>query len=145
MDRTRDQVELVIKHTKPKLVFYDFSYWLPEITKPLGIKTINYTVVCAASVAIALVPARNVQKDEPITEAELRVPPTGYPSTTVVMRRHEARALSFISFTFGEGISFYERSSTSMKECDVISIRTYDEIEGKFCDYKASQYNKPVF
>ncbi|KAJ0102438.1 hypothetical protein Patl1_04744 [Pistacia atlantica] len=134
MDRTRDQVELVIKHTKPKLVVYDFSYWLSEITKPLGIKTINYTVVRAASVAIALVPA-----------PELQGPPTGYPSTNVVMRRHEARALSFISFPSGEGISFYERSTTSMKECDVISIRTCHEIEGRFCDYLASQYIKPVF
>ncbi|KAJ0046559.1 hypothetical protein Pint_04653 [Pistacia integerrima] len=145
MDRTRDQVELVIKQTKPKLVFYDFSYWLPEITKPLGIKTINYSIVSAASIALALVPDRNVQKDKPITEAELQVPPKGYPSTSVVMRRHEARALSFISFPFGEGVSFYERITTSMKECDVISIRTCHEIEGKFCDYLGSQYNKPLF
>ncbi|XP_044494892.1 UDP-glycosyltransferase 79B6-like [Mangifera indica] len=145
MDGTRDQVELVIKQTKPRLVFYDFSYWIPEITKPLGIKTIFYSVVSAASIAIALVPARNVQKDKPITEDELQVPPIGYPSSTVVLRRHEARALSFISFPFGEGVSFYIRVTTSMKECDVISMRTCRETEGNFCDYIASQYNKPVF
>ncbi|XP_028071600.1 UDP-glycosyltransferase 79B3-like [Camellia sinensis] len=32
-----------------------------------------------------------------------------------------------------------------MKECDAISIRTCQQIEGQFCDYIGSQYGKPVF
>ncbi|KAJ4726373.1 Glycosyltransferase [Melia azedarach] len=144
MDLTRDQVEAVINATKPKLVFFDAAYWVPEIAKPLGIKSIKYNVLCAASVAIALVPARNVQQDKPITEAELAVLPAGYPSTTVVLRGHELRSLLFISYPFGERTSFYERITTAMKECDVIAVRTCHEVEGKFCDYIGSQYNKPV-
>ncbi|KAF2286070.1 hypothetical protein GH714_010156 [Hevea brasiliensis] len=98
---TRDQVERVIRDTKPKLIFYDVAHWVPEITKAFGIKAINYSVVSAASIAIVLVPARNVPKDKPITEAELLVPPAGYPSSTVVLRGHEVRSLLFISQPFG--------------------------------------------
>ncbi|XP_050216042.1 UDP-glycosyltransferase 79B6-like [Mercurialis annua] len=145
LDRTRDQVEKVILETKPKLVLFDVAHWIPEITRPLGIKTINYNVVSAASVAIALVPARNVTKDRPITEAELLEPPVGYPSENVVLRGHEARSLLFVSFPFGEGISFYERIYTAMKGSDSIAIRTCQELEGKFCDYISTQYDKPVF
>lgn len=145
MDRTRDQVEQVIRDINPTLVMYDFAHWVPEITKPLGIKTICYNVVCAASIAIALVPARNVSKEKAITEAELSKPPTGYPSSTVILHGHETRSLLFISLPFGDdGITFYDRVSIAMKECDAISIRTCQEIEGKLCDYIGSQYNKQV-
>ncbi|RVW18071.1 UDP-glycosyltransferase 79B6 [Vitis vinifera] len=89
-----------------------------------------------------LVPARGVSKDRPVTEAELAVPPSGYPSSTAVFRRHEGRALQFISAPFGDGISFYERTTTAMKESDAISIRTCREIEGNLCDYIGTQYGK---
>lgn len=145
MDRCRGQVEAVIKAAKPRLLFYDIAYWMATISKSLSIKCIKYNVVCAASIATALVPARNVPKDRPVTEAELAMPPAGYPSDTIVLRRHEARELTFISFPFGEGMSFYERITTSLKESDAISIRTCHEIEGDLCEYIARQYNKPVF
>ncbi|KDP36254.1 hypothetical protein JCGZ_09819 [Jatropha curcas] len=145
MDRTRDQVEKVIHEKKPKLVIYDVAHWIPEITKSVGIKAINYTVVSAASLAIVLNPARKVTLEKPITEAELAVPPSGYPSSTVVLRRHEVRSLLFVSYPFGEGITFYERITNAMKESDALAIRTCHETEGKFCDYIGSQYKKPVF
>ncbi|GAV64018.1 UDPGT domain-containing protein [Cephalotus follicularis] len=145
MDRTRDQVDKVINATNPILVIYDLAHWVPEITKPLGIKTICHNVLSAASIAIVLVPARNVSKERPITEAELANPPTGYPSSTLILRGHESRSLLFVSHPFGEGITFYERISTALKQCDAISIRTCREFEGNLCDYIGSQYDKPVF
>ncbi|KAK2638914.1 hypothetical protein Ddye_026709 [Dipteronia dyeriana] len=144
LDRTRDQVEAVIKAIRPKIVFNDVAHWLPQITRPLGIKTIHYSAVCAAGIAIALVPARSFDKEKPLTEAELAVPPKGYPSNSVVLHSHEARALSFISLPFGEGTNFFERITTSMNESDGLAIRTCREIEGALCDYIASQYNKKV-
>ncbi|KAJ8771731.1 hypothetical protein K2173_026908 [Erythroxylum novogranatense] len=145
MDRTRDQLEQVIRETKPKFIFYDMAHWVPQIAKPLGIKTINFVVVCAASIAIVTVPARNICKDMAIAEEELSEPPTGYPSSVVVLRRHEARLLTFVFQPFGEGITFYERICTGLRECDAIAIRTCRETEGKMCDYIESQYKKPVF
>ncbi|CAK7324426.1 unnamed protein product [Dovyalis caffra] len=145
MDRTRDQVEKIIRDTKPDFVMYDLAYWIPQVAKPLGIKAIKYSVVSAAATAIVLVPARNVVKDKPMTEDELLVPPAGYPSTSVVLRGHEVRSLFFVSQPFGEGTTFYERTCAAMKECDAIAIRTCYEVEEKLCDYMGSQYRKPVF
>ncbi|KAL7206149.1 hypothetical protein ACSBR2_018958 [Camellia fascicularis] len=71
-------------------------------------------------------------------------PPPGYPCSTVVLCRHEALAPPVISFEFGRGITLHGRFTISMKECDAISIRTCQEIEGQFCDYIGSQYGKPV-
>lgn len=97
MDLTRHQVETTLCGLKPNFVFYDCAHWIPQITKRLGIKSICYNVVCAASLAIALVPARKVHKDRPVTEEEMAQPPEGYPSLKVLLRRHEARTLLFIS------------------------------------------------
>ncbi|RVX03921.1 hypothetical protein VitviT2T_029489 [Vitis vinifera] len=145
MDRATDQLEAALRASNPDFLFYDCSHLAPVLASRLGIKAICYNVVCAASIAIALVPARGVSKDRPVTEAELAVPPSGYPSSTAVFRRHEGRALQFISAPFGDGISFYERTTTAMKESDAISIRTCREIEGNLCDYIGTQYGKPIF
>jgi anthocyanidin 3-O-glucoside 2'''-O-xylosyltransferase len=145
MDRTRDQVENFLRATIPDMVFYDNAHWIPEITRQLGIKAVCNNVVSAAALSIALVPARVVPKGRAITEEELEDPPPGYPSSTIVLRAHEARALSFIALPFGDGITFYDRVITAMKESDVISIRTCKEIEGNLCDYMANQFGKSVF
>ncbi|XP_016727975.1 LOW QUALITY PROTEIN: UDP-glycosyltransferase 79B6-like [Gossypium hirsutum] len=144
LDLTRDQLESLVTSIKPKFIIYDAAYWIPEVAKPLGIKTINFNVVSAASIAIVLVPARNVPKDRPITMEELATPPPGYPSTSVVLRGTELETLLFVTNPFGEEMTFYERITLSMKNCDVISIRTCYEVEGKLCDYISSQYQKQV-
>ncbi|KAH7512607.1 hypothetical protein FEM48_Zijuj12G0108600 [Ziziphus jujuba var. spinosa] len=112
---------------------------------PPGTETASeITLAQNASLAIVLVPSRNVPTDRPITEEELRELPSGYPSSTIVLRGSEVRSLMFVSAPFGEGINFYQRTTTGMKNCDAISIRTCREIEGNLCDYLASQYKKPV-
>ncbi|XP_008226432.1 PREDICTED: UDP-glycosyltransferase 79B6-like [Prunus mume] len=150
MDRTRQQIQgfLVscgVNDRKVDMIFYDFAHWVPEITRGLGIKCVNYGVACAAITAMAIVPARNVPKDRPVTEEDLRDPPPGYPSSTVVMLPgHEVQSLMFITMPYGDGITFYERLMTAKKGCDAICIRTCREVEGVFCDYLEAQYKKPV-
>ncbi|KAM7492555.1 hypothetical protein LguiA_035476 [Lonicera macranthoides] len=144
MDLTRNQVESSLRSLKPDFVFYDFAHWIPELASQMRFKAVTYTVVSAASVAIALVPAREVPKDLPLTEAELAEPPPGYPSSTVVLQGHEARALSFIELEFGSGVTFYERTTRGMKRSDAIAMRTCKEIEAQMCEYIGTQFNKPV-
>ncbi|OIV92437.1 hypothetical protein TanjilG_25167 [Lupinus angustifolius] len=144
MNRTCDQVEKALSAMKPDIVLYDTAHWLPQIARRFGIKTVCYNVVCAASLAIALVPARNFPKDRPITVEELSQPPPGYPSPKLVLRGHEAKTLLFLSMPWGEGLTFYESITTAMKESDAIAIRTSKEIEESLCDYISSQYKKPV-
>ncbi|XP_047339400.1 anthocyanidin 3-O-glucoside 2'''-O-xylosyltransferase-like [Impatiens glandulifera] len=137
MDMTRPEVEtLLIRDLHPDLILYDTAPWIPDI----GFKTVCYNVVSAASLAIALVPALK----RPQEDGELLQPPPGYPSSKIVLRKHEARALSFIFTEFGSGLTFYNRITTALAKADAIAIRTCRELEGELCDYMESQYGKPM-
>ncbi|KAL6314737.1 hypothetical protein AAG906_027084 [Vitis piasezkii] len=142
LDRTRDQVEAALRTLNPHLLFYDFAYWAPALASQLGIKSIYYCVVCAAAVGHTPIPAQQGSKDcRQLTD----VPPPGYPSSTVVLRPHEARLMDFMFAPYGEGITFHQRLIIARASCDAISIRTCQETEGPICDYIGSQYGKPVF
>ncbi|KAI3427578.1 uncharacterized protein J3R85_009415 [Psidium guajava] len=145
MDLTRPQLEVSLQAMRPDFVFYDTAYWIPQVARPLGIRTVCYNVVSAAAIAIVLVPAREVTLGKPLTEEELAKPPEGYPSETVVLRGSEARSLMFVSLPFGDNITFHGRTTTAMRECDAIAMRTCREIERDLCTYISSQYSKPVF
>ncbi|XP_054792623.1 anthocyanidin 3-O-glucoside 2'''-O-xylosyltransferase-like [Prosopis cineraria] len=144
-DKIQDQVVGILRETKPDLVVYDNAFWVPELARKLGIKTVCFNVVCAASLAIGLVPARKVPKDRALTLEDISQPPPGYPSTKVILRGDEARSLLFLSLPFGDNITFYDRITNALRECDAIAIRTCREIERSFCDYMSHQYHKPVF
>ncbi|KAK9674145.1 hypothetical protein RND81_12G214100 [Saponaria officinalis] len=146
LDLTRPEVESVVAGLRPvDVMFYDLAYWVPKVASVYGIKTVCYKVVCAASLAIAVVPARDLGRGRPVTEEDVAQPPPGYPSKDVVLHGSEAKSLLFIGLDFGSGLMFYERVSKAIVSCDAIAIRTCREIEGPFCDYLGSQYNKPVF
>ncbi|KAL3736163.1 hypothetical protein ACJRO7_025159 [Eucalyptus globulus] len=145
MDLTRRQLEVSLQAMRPDFIFYDTAHWIPQVARPLGIRTVCYNVVSAAAIAIVLVPAREVTPGKPLTEEELGKPPVGYPSNTVVLRGNEARSLIFISLPFGDNITFHGRTTTAMRECDAIAMRTCREIEGDLCAYISNQYGKPVF
>ncbi|CAA7049110.1 unnamed protein product [Microthlaspi erraticum] len=136
MDRTRDQVEKAVSIGKPDLIFFDFSHWIPEVAREHGAKSVNYVTVSAACIAISFVPGRSPD--------ELASPPQGYPSSKVLLHGQETKSLSFLSYPFGDGTTFYERIMTGLANCDVISIRTCQEMEGKFCDFIASKFQRKV-
>ncbi|XP_056167961.1 anthocyanidin 3-O-glucoside 2'''-O-xylosyltransferase-like [Syzygium oleosum] len=143
MDLTRPQLEVLLQALRPDFFFYDMAYWIPQVARPLGIRTVCYNVVSAATIAI--VPAQEVTLGKPLTEEELAKPPEGYPSKTVVLRGSEARSLVFVTLPSGDNITFHGRITTAMRECDAIAMRTCQEIEGDLCAYISSQYGKPVF
>ena len=137
LDRTRDQVEEALRTLNPDLLFYDFAYWAPALASQLGIKSIYYSAVCAAAVAYIPVPYRQGGKDcRPLTD----LPPPGYPSSTVLLRPHEARLFDIMFAPNGEGITLQQRLTPAGASCDAISIRTCQETEGPICDYIESQY-----
>ncbi|CDY43844.1 BnaC03g14770D [Brassica napus] len=89
-----------------------------------------------ACVAISFVPGRSPD--------ELAIPPPGYPSSKVLLHGQETNSLSFLSYPFGDGVTFYERIMTGLVNCDVISIRTCQEMEGKFCDFIEREFQRKV-
>ncbi|XP_027063752.2 anthocyanidin 3-O-glucoside 2'''-O-xylosyltransferase [Coffea arabica] len=143
-DNMSDQVEAALSDLNPDVVLYDTAFRITDFAPKIGFKTVCYNVVSAASIALALVPARQMPKDRPLTEEELMEPPPGYPSSSVVLRKHEAKVLAFMSSEFGAR-TFYDRIITALKGCHAIAIRSCQELEGQFCDYIGGQYQKPVF
>uniref|UniRef100_A0A2N9EYA4 Glycosyltransferase n=1 Tax=Fagus sylvatica TaxID=28930 RepID=A0A2N9EYA4_FAGSY len=120
LDRTQDQVETI-----------------------LSTKAIYYTVVCAVAHALQ-VPAK--KKPDDMTVEDLMQPPPGYPSSSVQIKSKEFEIAQLKMFVedHGTGMSFYLRITSSVIASDAIAFRTYNEIEGPYCDYLRQQYAKPV-
>lgn len=141
LDRARPEVESIVAHLRPNLLFYDLAHWIPEVASKFGIKSVSYQIVCPAVMAFSTVPARHPGRAS-MMEEDLARPPPGYPSTTVVV---DTRWMLQRLKPFGEGVTFHDRISTSLGSGDAIAYRTIREIEGKYCDYISTQFNKPVF
>ncbi|CAA7060101.1 unnamed protein product [Microthlaspi erraticum] len=129
-DLTRSQVEAAVLALKPDLIFFDLAQWIPEVAREHGVKSMMYNIVSANTIAHDLVPG-----------GEFGVPPPGYPSTKVIYRAHDAHALLSLSVYYKE---IYFRVTTGFTNCDFVSNRTCEEIEGKFCEYLARQYKKKI-
>ncbi|KAI3963183.1 hypothetical protein MKX01_030313 [Papaver californicum] len=154
----KDHVQSLLIDLKPDVVFYDFAGWIPSFRTPVGIKSIQHTVVTAASTAYLLVPLLQLDsaslarfslngEDKTNTEIKLMGPPPCFPlNSPIMLHLHEVRTVSSFVTRKNEftGLSFYEQLTYSMKACDSISIRTCREIEGPYCDYIETQYGKPV-
>lgn len=131
MDLTRDQVESAVVALKPDLIFFDFVYWIPEMAKEFRVKSVSYHIVSAAGIAMGLAPA-----------AELNAPPPpGYPLSEFVLSGHDARTYLLFTSSYQR---LFDRVTTGLMNCDVISIRTCKEVEGKFCDFIESHCHKKL-
>ncbi|VVB15883.1 unnamed protein product [Arabis nemorensis] len=130
MDLTREQVETAVRALRPDLILFDFAYWVPEMAKEHNVKSMMYNVVSATAIAHTLAPG-----------GELGITPPGYPSSTVVYREQDAHSLLSLSIFYKK---LYQRLNTGLMNCDVISIRTCGEVEGKFCDYIERQFKRKV-
>ncbi|ESW04832.1 hypothetical protein PHAVU_011G128700 [Phaseolus vulgaris] len=144
MDLTKDDIQTLLTHLKPDLVFYDFTHWMPTLTKKLGIKAVHYCIVSSVMVGYTLTPARYYQGVD-LSESDLMEPPQGYPNSSIKLHAHEACAFARKrKDTFGSDVLFYDRQFTAMNEADVLAYRTCREIEGPYLDYIGNQFNKPV-
>ncbi|KAG6589117.1 Cyanidin 3-O-galactoside 2''-O-xylosyltransferase FGGT1, partial [Cucurbita argyrosperma subsp. sororia] len=145
MDLTQSQINLLLEDLKPHLIFFDFTHWLPQLARQLGIKSIHYCVTSAAMIAYTLAPSRQFSKNE-LTEEDLMNPPLGYPSSTIKLHAHEAKVFaSRRKWKFGSDVLFYDRQFISFSECDAIGFRTCHEIEGDFVNYLQIEFKKPIF
>ncbi|KAK2434433.1 cyanidin 3-O-galactoside 2''-O-xylosyltransferase FGGT1 [Trifolium repens] len=145
MDRTKPDIETHLINLKPHIVFYDFTHWIPSLTKSLGIKALHYCIISTVTVGYTLTPARYSQ-GENLTEFDLMQPPSGYPDSSFMkLHSHEAKAFAAKrKESFGSNVLFYDRQAIASNEADALGYRTCREIEGPFLDYVQKQFNKPV-
>uniref|UniRef100_A0A803MB53 Glycosyltransferase n=2 Tax=Chenopodium quinoa TaxID=63459 RepID=A0A803MB53_CHEQI len=146
LDLTRVEFESILVRLQPDLIFYDFTYWVPEAVVASGsqAKCVAYYIVSTATMAFRMVPSRDPPKGRAVVEEDACVAcaPPGYPSSTIIL---EPKRMLGLYMPFGEGVTFYERITTSLKSSNVIAIKTCREIEGKYCDYLSKQYDdKPI-
>ncbi|KAK2350974.1 cyanidin 3-O-galactoside 2''-O-xylosyltransferase FGGT1 [Trifolium repens] len=144
MDQTQPQIELLLTQLNPKIVFFDFTFWLPKIAQNLGIKSFQYFIVSPATISYTTIPSR-MYKGTNLTEFDLIKPPIGYPNSSFNLYSHEAKFLALKrNFEFGSGVLFYDRLFDGLNLCDAIGFKGCREIEGPYVDYIEEQFGKPV-
>ncbi|KAL5730572.1 hypothetical protein ACHQM5_003377 [Ranunculus cassubicifolius] len=149
MDRTRPDVEAALKDLKPKpdLVFFDFTHWFPSVTRNLGIKSLQYCITTAATVAYIFArESSDPDKGCQLSEEELMKPPSDFPpNSSIKLHKHEARSMSHTTYrAYGEEISFHERLLYALQDSDALGFRSFREIEGSYYDYIGDHFHKPI-
>lgn len=139
MDLTRPTITAFLLEIKPDFVFFDFSYWMPSVTRSLGIKSINFFTISPATTAY-------VCREGQTTDANLMLPPSGFPCPNMRLRTHEARGLNLAAKSKDpdETLTFMERILTAVVECDAIAFKACTEMEGSYCKFLEKIFNKPV-
>lgn len=144
MDRTEPDIERHLRNLKPDIVFFDFTYWIPKLTRSLGIKSVHYCIISPVTIGYTLSPSRQFG-GEKVSVVDLMVPPAGYPDSSIKLHLHEARAFAAKrDSTFGSDVGFYERQYISLRDADALGYRTCREIEGQYIDYLEREFKKPV-
>lgn len=143
MDLTQPVVESFLRETKPSLdfVFFDFQHWLPSVTQPLGIKSVQFWTFNPTSIAY-------VAREDFPTVSDLMKPPPHFPFPTLRLARHEAQAMHhFLTLTTAaeKEISMMMRLLIAAEDCDAIGFRTCREMEGEVIDFIESTIpSKPI-
>ncbi|KAJ1416412.1 UDP-glucuronosyl/UDP-glucosyltransferase [Sesbania bispinosa] len=144
MDCTEKDIELLLIELNPQVVFFDFTYWLPNLTHRLGIKSFQYLIANPATVSYVRSPARKRQRGN-ITEIDLMQPPPGYPVSSIKLHAYEAKFLaSQMISEFGSGVLFYDRLNDGLVLSDAVGFKGCREIEGPYVDYLEDQFGKPI-
>jgi len=144
MDQTEKDIELLLKELKPQIVFFDFQYWLPNLTQKLGIKSLQYLIWNPISSAyLGNIPRKSQGKY--LTKDDLKKPPAGFPDSSIKFHSHELRFLaSTRKLEFGSGVLLYDRIDIGTKFSDAVSFKGCREIDGLYADYLETVFGKPV-
>lgn len=139
MDMTQPLVESLIQEIRPHFVFFDFTHWLPTLTRSLGIKSILFITMSSATTAYTF-------RKEQTTDADLMKAPPGFPCSCISLHTHEAHGLNFAGTVkeIGSGMSFLQRLLIGAEECDAIGFKTCREMEGRYCEFIEQKFKKPV-
>ncbi|KAJ7948385.1 Glycosyltransferase [Quillaja saponaria] len=144
MDCTQSDIECFLRELKPSIVYFDFTHWIPSLTRHLGIKCVQHCIISPVTIGYNLAPARHLHGSN-LTEAEYMKPPSGFPDSSIMLHVHEARALAATNtWKFGSDVLFNDHLYTSLSQSDALGFRTCKEVEGPYVEYIENQFGKPV-
>nr|WMX26761.1 UGT79B103 [Codariocalyx motorius] len=144
MDNTHKDIELLLRELKPQIVFFDLQHWLPNLTRSLGIKSMQYFIVYPLSIAYLWNGPRQSKGGE-LTEVDLMEPPKGFPESSTKLHGHEVRFLAATrKLKFGSDVLLYDRWGIGTSLADAIGFKGCREIDGPYADYLETVYGKPV-
>lgn len=143
MDHMEPTIEVLLRELQPNFIVFDFCYWVPALSRKLGIKSIRH-ITNPVAVAFGLNSAKKYDGKH-IMADDLINPLESYLSSMIKLHPYEAEAVAATaSMEFGSGISFMERYYISCVECDAIAFRSSQEIEGPYCDYIGNLVKLPI-
>uniref|UniRef100_A0A803MR89 Uncharacterized protein n=1 Tax=Chenopodium quinoa TaxID=63459 RepID=A0A803MR89_CHEQI len=135
MDMTRDTIESHLAQLKPDFVFYDFAYWMPELGRKHGFKTVHYiTGYIARYAGFATFINKHFSMKEAADKAETL---PELPTEIFRMRVHESKIMAGVGFKkFGlKGLTLGEQFGISFRECDAIGVKICKEMEEFYCEF----------
>ncbi|RDX79847.1 Anthocyanidin 3-O-glucoside 2''-O-glucosyltransferase, partial [Mucuna pruriens] len=146
MDCTEKDVELLLHDLKPDIVFFDFACWIPNLTRRLGIKSVQYTVINMVAVAYTE-SAENMCRENNLVIDELNLimhAPDGFPdSSSFKLHAHEHRKLSsFMKIEVG-AVRLFDRLGTGARLSDAVGFKGCREIEAPYADFLERYFGKP--
>lgn len=148
LDGTRPQVAALLAELRPDAVLFDFATpWITDITAPLGVKALHFSVFAAVVRAYLMVPARRVNGSLPSTADELASGPAGFPPSSALLGTvppYQAAGFKYVYTAFHGMPCVYDRVVAGIEACDALVVKTCAEMEGAYIDYLAAQFGKPV-
>lgn len=137
MDRTNKQVEDLLVLLKPNIIFFDFTYWLPDLARGLGIKSVQYAVTGLAPKAFSTYRE---------TQGLARNNPSRFPDLPIRLHAHEERNFEKLGeLEFGSGVRFNDRIEWGANSSDAIAFKNCREIDGPFVNYLEKVWGKHIF
>ncbi|OVA15609.1 UDP-glucuronosyl/UDP-glucosyltransferase [Macleaya cordata] len=154
MDRTESAIESILSDLKPNFIFFDFTHWIPALTRRLSakisIKSIHYCTVSPATIAYLDSPEQ-ISIDKLVQGSDYKLPdltnpPLSFPqNSSVKLHVFEAKATTDFDYKeFGSGVLFKTRQMISFSDCDAIAFKSCREMEKPFCDYLETHFKKPI-
>nr|AVW82166.1 putative UDP-glucosyltransferase UGT91A10 [Barbarea vulgaris subsp. arcuata] len=134
-----------LESSKPDWILHDFApYWLPPISRRLGIKTGFFSAFTGASLGIIKPPGFEEYRTSP---EDLLTPPKWVPfETPVSYRLFECRFIfnGFLVEPIEGNVSDVHRFGGVIDGCDVIAIRSCYEYEAEWLRLIQDLHRKPV-
>ncbi|KAF7811656.1 UDP-glycosyltransferase 91A1-like [Senna tora] len=148
-DSLREHLVRFLESSKPDAIIFDFcSYWVGPIASEMGIKSSFFCTFNAAAMAFMGSPSEIMGVDNPVRNKpeDLTVPPPWIPfPTAVAYHRHDVNGVMQIQLENDSGVSDGYRTGMSIRNCDVVTIRSSYEFEAEWLQVLETIYGKPVF